>query len=176
MSVLSSHRAQALHPFEKEQAMIPKKILFCADFSENSLPALKYAMAYAKAFDAELLIIHVINSSRLGYSSLGEGVPLDMRAALDNIQQSVEKGLGVIAQDCGREVAKVDTFACMGSPAYEIVRFAEERSVDLIVTGTHGWTGFKHLIMGSTAENVVRTASCPVLTVRSSPRADTSAS
>ncbi len=150
--------------------MLPKKILFCADFSENSLPALNHAIAYAKAFDAELLIIHVINSSQLGYSSLGEGVPLDMRAALDNIQQSVEKALKVIAQDCGREVATVYTFACIGSPAYEIVRFADEHSVGLIVTGTHGWTGFKHLIMGSTAENVVRTASCPVLTVKSSSK------
>ena len=43
-----------------------------------------------------------------------------------------------------------------------------EESVDLIVMGTHGWTGFKHLILGSTAENVVRTAKCPVLTVKSS--------
>jgi universal stress protein A len=149
--------------------MLPKKILFCADFSENSLPAQQYAIAYAKAFSAELFIIHVINASQLGYSSLGEGVPLDMRVALDAIQQSVEKAMSIIAQDCGREVASVETYACIGSPAYEIVRFAEERSIGLIVTGTHGWTGFKHLIMGSTAENVVRTASCPVLTVRSVP-------
>ena len=156
--------------------MIPKKILFCADFSENSLPALRYAIGYAKKFAAELLIIHVINSSQLGYSSLGEGVPLDMRAALDSIQQSVDQALKAMAQDCAREVSKVETFACIGSPAYEIVRFAEERSVGLIVTGTHGWTGFKHLIMGSTAENVVRTASCPVLTVRSLPRKDPRAS
>ena len=149
--------------------MIPTKILLCADFSENSLPARQCAIAYAKAFDAELLIIHVINSSQLGYSSLGEGVPLDMRSTLDSIQQSVEKALKEIAQECGNEVAKIETYACIGSPAYEIVRFAEEHSVGLIVTGTHGWTGFKHLIMGSTAENVVRMASCPVLTVRSAP-------
>jgi universal stress protein A len=149
--------------------MIPKKILFCSDFSENSQPAREYALAYAKAFAAELLIIHVINSSQLGYSSLGEGVPLDMRSTLDNIQESVDKALTTVAEQCKRQVSEVETYACVGSPAYEIVRFAEERSIGLIVTGTHGWTGFKHLIMGSTAENVVRMASCPVLTVRSSP-------
>lgn len=153
--------------------MIPKKILFCADFSENSLPAREYAIAYAKVFAAELLIIHVINASQLGYSSLGEGVPLDMRSTMDSIQQSVDKALKLIAQECSGEVSKVSTYACIGSPAYEIVRFAQESSVDLIVQGTHGWTGFKHLIMGSTAENVVRTASCPVLTVRSSAGEDT---
>ena len=147
--------------------MLPRKILFCADFSENSLPARQYAIDYAKVFGAEILIIHVINSSQLGYSSLGEGVPLDMRSTLDSIQQSVDKALKIIAQECSADGAKVETYACIGSPAYEIVRYAAERSVDLIVQGTHGWTGFKHLVMGSTAENVVRTASCPVLTVRS---------
>jgi universal stress protein A len=157
---------------EKDPPMIPKKILFCSDFSENSLPAREYALAYAKAFDAELIIIHVINSSQLGYSSLGEGVPLDMRSTLDSIQESVGKALLVVAQECSGQLPKVDTYVCIGSPAYEIVRFAEERSVGLIVTGTHGWTGFKLLIMGSTAENVVRMASCPVLTVRSSPPSD----
>lgn len=50
----------------------------------------------------------------------------------------------------------------------EIVKFAEENSIDLIVLGTHGRTGFTHLIIGSTAENVVRMAKCPVLTVKSS--------
>ena len=49
--------------------MIPKKVLFCTDFSENSLPARQYAIDFAKAFDAELVILHVVNSSRLVYGS-----------------------------------------------------------------------------------------------------------
>jgi universal stress protein A len=147
--------------------MIPKKILFCTDFSENSRPALEYALDYAKIFGAELLILHIINSSQIGYPSLEEGVPVDIRSALDSIQQSVSKALDLILKDCSG-VTAVSAHSRVGSPAYEIIRFADEASAGLIVMGTHGWTGFKHLIMGSTAENVVRTADCPVLTVRSS--------
>jgi universal stress protein A len=147
--------------------MIPKKILFCTDFSENSRPALEYALDYAKTFGADLLILHIINSSQIGYPSLEEGVPVDIRSALDSIQQSVSKALDLILKECSG-VTAVSAHSRVGSPAYEIIRFADEASAGLIVMGTHGWTGFKHLIMGSTAENVVRTADCPVLTVRSS--------
>jgi len=146
--------------------MIPKKILLCTDFSDNSRPALEYAVAYAKTFGAELMVLHIINSSQIGYPSLEEGVPVDIRSALDSIQQSVSKALELVTKECS-EIHKVTTHSRVGSPAYEIVRFADENSAGLIVMGTHGWTGFKHLIMGSTAENVVRTAECPVLTVRS---------
>jgi len=66
----------------------------------------------------------------------------------------------------------VNTFSRMGIPANEIVRLADEESMELIVMGTHGWTGFKHLVLGSTAENVVRSANCPVLTVKSSAQAE----
>ncbi len=150
--------------------MIPKKILFCTDFSENSRPARDYALDYAKAFGSEVLILHIINSSQIGYPSLEEGVPVDIRSALESIRDSVSKALEIMAQECGKEVPAVSTYSRVGTPAYEIARFADEQSVGLIVMGTHGWTGFKHLVMGSTAENVVRTASCPVLTVRSSPQ------
>jgi universal stress protein A len=148
--------------------MLPRKILLCTDFSDNSKPAGQHAMEYARAFDADLVILHVINSSRIGYPSLEEGMPVDIRAALSDIQQSVEKALSLIATECRKELTQVQTSVRIGTPASEIVRFAEEESIHLIVTGTHGWTGFKHLLLGSTAENVVRTARCPVLTVKSS--------
>jgi universal stress protein A len=147
--------------------MIPKKILFCTDFSENSLPARSHATDYARVLGAELLIIHVIDSSQLGYSSLAEGVPLDIRSTLENIQLSANRALEIMATDCRRDVSDVSVFSCMGSPAYEIARFTQENGVSLIVMGTHGWTGIKHLIMGSTADKVLRSAMCPVLTVRS---------
>jgi universal stress protein A len=150
--------------------MIPKKILFCADFSDNSLPARQYAVEFAKAFGAEITIIHVINSNQLGYSSLAEGVPLDIRAALEAIQEASEKALGLLVEEFRRDVGQVTTYSRMGNPAYEIVSYAKENGIGLIVMGTHGWTGFRHLIMGSTAENVVRLAACPVLTVRSGQR------
>jgi nucleotide-binding universal stress UspA family protein len=146
--------------------MRPKRILFCTDFSENSRPARRHAVEYADAFGADLLILHVINSSQIGYPSLEESVPVDIREALAKIQESVDKALELVAGECRKVVEQVEIYSRLGIPANEIVRFSDEQSVDLIVMGTHGWTGFKHLILGSTAENVVRTAGCPVLTVR----------
>ncbi len=148
--------------------MLPQKILLCTDFSDNSKPARQHAIDYARAFDAELTILHVINSSRIGYPSLEEGIPVDIRSALSDIQQSVERALSLIATECRKDLSRVETSVRIGAPASEIVSFAEEESINLIVMGTHGWTGFKHLMMGSTAANVVRTARCPVLTVKSS--------
>ncbi len=85
-----------------------------------------------------------------------------------NIEEGVEEELELLANDCRLELKGVDAQYRSGAPAEEIVRFADENSADLIVMGTHGWTGLRHLVMGSTAENVVRTANCPVLTVKSS--------
>jgi universal stress protein A len=150
--------------------MVPQKILFSTDFSENSIAARECAVDYAEGFGAELVILHVINSSQIGYPSLEEGVPLDIRSALEGIQQSVDKALELIGTDCRKVLESVSACSRIGIPASEIVRFARDEKMDLIVMGTHGWTGIKHLIMGSTAENVVRTASCPVLTVRSSQK------
>lgn len=148
--------------------MIPKKILFCTDFSENSTKARQCAIEYARAFDAHLMILHVVNTSQIGYPSVeGKSVPLDIRSTVESIQESVDRALGMLAEECGKTVKEVTTWSRVGVPATEIVRIAVDEAVGLIVMGTHGWTGFKHLIMGSTAENVVRTADCPVLTVKS---------
>jgi universal stress protein A len=148
--------------------MIPKKLLFCTDFSENSRPAFQYAVEIAQAFEAELTIFHVINSSRLGYPAFEVGVPFDLQGVLNSINESVEKAFqGLVAECEGTVCTETKTASRMGVPANEIVRFAEEERIELIIMGTHGWTGFRHLILGSTAENVVRTAGCPVLTVKS---------
>jgi len=146
--------------------MIPKKILLSTDFSENSRPAGEYAIDFARAFGADLWILHVINSSRIGYPSAAESLPIDIKETIEKIQQSVDKGLALLAAECETALVNVKTYSRVGIPAREIVRFADEQAIELIVMGTHGWTGFKHLIMGSTAENVVRTAKCAVLTVR----------
>ncbi len=151
--------------------MLPKRILMCTDFSENSLPARQYAIEWAKAFRAELFILHVVNSRLLGYpgfaaSALGETTIM----IEEQIRKGVEEELETIAGECQAQFEKVRVFSETGSPAEEIVAFAKAKAVDLIVMGTHGWTGAKHLLLGSTAENVVRTSECPVLTVRVPPQ------
>jgi len=143
--------------------MIPKKILFCTDFSKNSEPACQWAVDCAKAFGAELLVLHTINPGLLRYPSL-EDLPLS-EVSLEDIEKQAHETLETIAQLCRRDVVEVKTFCRTGVPAQAIVDFATEECADLIVMGTHGWTGLSHLLLGSTAEHVVRMARRPVLTV-----------
>jgi universal stress protein A len=146
--------------------VIPKKILVCTDFSENSLPARQCAVEWAKAFKAELAILHVVNSRFFGYPTFADRVPMEMALIQQNIEEGVREELDSIANKCRKGLSNVQAHSRAGSPAEEIIRFADEESVDLIIMGTHGWTGVRHMILGSTAENVVRTANCPVLSVR----------
>ncbi|MBI5251875.1 MAG: universal stress protein [Desulfomonile tiedjei] len=152
--------------------MLPRRILFCADFSDNSVRAREYASVFAAEFGAELFVLHVIDSTLIGYPSLDAGVPVDIKSALDEIQHSVDKALALVSEKCSPKAPYVQTFSRFGVPSFEIVKFAGEKGIEMIVMGTHGRTGFRHLLMGSTAENVVRTANCAVLTVRSSSNSE----
>ncbi|MFH0823150.1 MAG: universal stress protein [Pseudomonadota bacterium] len=152
--------------------MIPKRILLATDFSENSTAARECAADYARAFDAELLILHVVDPSPLGCPIFHDRVPVDMAELQKNIEAGAQQELDSVAADCASDLRSVRAFYRTGKPAHEIVAFADEELIDLIVMGTHGWTGFKHIILGSTAENVVRSANCPVLTVRSANGAE----
>lgn len=149
--------------------MVPKKILLCTDFSENSVGAREYAIDFANAFDADLLILHVLNSSRLGFPAFETGVPFDLQEVLKSVEDSIQSALNATAEECRRVLkGNLLIFSRIGIPSNEIVKLADEEKADLIIMGTHGWTGFKHLVLGSTAENVVRTSVCPVMTVKSS--------
>ncbi len=145
----------------------PKKIVYCTDFSENSIPARLRAVEYAKSFRAELIIVHVLSSRLMGYPFFEEAIGADMAELQHKLDERVKIELNEVAKDCGQECALVRTCVRSGVTATEIVRCADELSADLIVMGTHGWSGLKHLILGSTVENVLRIASCPVLIVRS---------
>jgi nucleotide-binding universal stress UspA family protein len=155
--------------------MTVKKIMFCTDFSESCIPARRTAIEYAHAFGAELIIFHVVSSQSLGYPIFEERIPFDMNELRRNIEQNVESELEQIVKLCETELGdecslspeNINAHFRSGEPPQEICDFAEQNAVDLIVIGTHGWKGFRHLILGSTAENVVRMATCPVLTVRS---------
>jgi len=146
--------------------MIPKKILFCTDFSENSRPAFTLATEYAKAFQAQLLIVHVIDYKDFpGYVDWVE----KLREVLDSTEQAVNKRLQSMVQECAHAVKDVKTYCRRGVTAQEVVALAQEEDVDLIVVGTHGRTGVKHLVMGSVARSVLKTAHRPVLIVEGPP-------
>ena len=146
--------------------MIPRKILFCTDFSENSDAPRRLAAEYAERFNASLAIVHVVQAWA-GFPTYEFRVPVDLHELTLQIQESVGADLAEMAKQCGPGIPEVTTHCKIGAPAQEIVKLAGELSADLIVMGTHGWTGFKHLLLGSVAENVLRLASCPVLVVKS---------
>jgi acetoin utilization protein AcuB len=148
----------------------PQRILYCTDFSENSIPARLRAVEYAKILRAELIIMHVLSSRLVGYPFFEEAVGDDIAELQQKLDDRVKVELEEVAKACGQDCAVVRTCVRSGVTANEIVRCADELSADLIVMGTHGWSGLKHLILGSTVENVLRMASCPVLIVRPAGR------
>jgi len=143
--------------------MAPKKILFCTDFSENSEPARELAVEYAKALGADLNIIHVIDMGWI--PSPGGWAGTGIAPILSVLETTAATELESIAKKCSEVVKGVLTYCKVGSVPREIVGFATEQGVDLIVIGTHGRTGVKHLIMGSVARSVLRMAHRPVLIV-----------
>ncbi len=146
--------------------MLPKKILFCTDFSENSLPAWGLAVDYAQAFGAQLLILNVIDYKDLpGYVDWAE----KLRELLGEVERMADERLQSMAKECSSVLKDVKTYCRTGSTPKEIVALAKEESVDLIVVGTHGRTGVKDLVMGSVARSVVKKAHRPVLIVEGPP-------
>lgn len=151
----------------REDEMIPKKILYCTDFSENSRIAGRYAQAYAKAFSSDLLVLHVIQSWE-GFPSYQDRFKDDIQQIIRKAEESVAAELTLLGDEFSQDAKAVATFSRMGIPAREIVRLADEESVDLIVMGTRGRTGLKHVLLGSVAENVIKISRCPVLVARAS--------
>lgn len=138
------------------------RILLPTDFSELSSHATRYACALADQFGAELHVLHVYERMLIPESSVG----VDWALVLAEAKQSAEKQMtNVLDATWGDGHAVVKAFI-EGAPFVEIVRYAREHDIDLIVLGTHGRTGLAHMLLGSVAEKVVRKASCPVLTVR----------
>jgi universal stress protein A len=140
----------------------PKRILVPIDFSKESLKALRYAVPFAEQFGASLCLICVLDRASALYG--GESIALAMpeRALIDEARRR----LLTLAADEIEEVVPVDAQVRTGKPWEEIVTVAKELDIDLIIIATHGYGGLKHVLMGSTAERVVRHAPCPVLVVR----------
>jgi nucleotide-binding universal stress UspA family protein len=137
-----------------------RKILVPTDFSPGAAAAIDEARMLAKAFEATLTLFHVYSLPTYVFpdgSTFVAGAEVTAR-----IQHDVEEALSRAAQTI--HDVPVETRSQIGSAWDEIVRTARE--YDLVVMGTHGRTGLRHLFLGSVAEKVVRHAHCPVLTVR----------
>jgi nucleotide-binding universal stress UspA family protein len=143
-----------------------KKILFATDFSECAKAAQNYAAAFAEQFHADLHVLHVLPDVALMVPEAGTSFSLPQNYMLD-MKNEAQRSIDMLFPDAKQREAVVRNVR-MGNPFLEIVKYAEENQIDLIVIGTHGRGALMHLLMGSVAEKVVRKAGCPVLTVRSS--------
>jgi universal stress protein A len=133
------------------------------DFSQQSRKAMQYALSFAKQFNAEVLLLHVIEFTPLPAPPLAV---VQDETTQTKLHESSAKELGQW-RDMISAQATVRASVRNGLSAHaEIVNAAAEGNIDLIILGTQGRTGLAHLLIGSTAERVVRHAPCPVMVVR----------
>ncbi len=141
-----------------------EKILCPVDFSKVSMEALKLSGELADKFGAGLIIVHVLEPI-LAPTDFSFG-PLSMTDVEDKLADRAQEGIEQAAANLGIPRDKIQSIVARGIGSQEIIRIASENKADLIVMGTHGYTGLTHALLGSTAERVVRRAPCPVLTVK----------
>jgi nucleotide-binding universal stress UspA family protein len=141
------------------------EILLATDFSEPSAGALEYSKALARAFGARIHVLHVLEDLA-AHAWTTEVYVAALPGVHEEMERQATERLAKVFTDEERKIYRVRTELRAGSPFVEVVRYAREEQVDLIVMGTHGRGPLAHMLLGSVAERVVRKASCPVLTVR----------
>jgi nucleotide-binding universal stress UspA family protein len=144
-----------------------KTIVVPVDFSSCSREGLRYAIAFAKGFGAKIILLH---ATYLGYIYSCEGTAIyDIPGLQKAARKTAERKMHEFVRSVNFGAVKFETAFTDGSPVTDICAFAKNHDVDLIITSTHGFTGFKHVLIGSIAEQVIRHAPCSVLVVPSHP-------
>jgi nucleotide-binding universal stress UspA family protein len=145
-----------------------KAILVPVDFSSCSREGLRYAIGFANEFGARIILLH---ATYLGYIYSSEGTAIyDIPALQKAARKTAEHKMRELVRSVNFGHVKFETVFTEGSPVLDICAYAKDHDVDLIITSTHGLTGFKHVLIGSIAEQVVRHAPCSVLVVPSHPQ------
>ena len=143
-----------------------KKLLVPVDFSDTSRRAFYVALRMARLFSAETYVLHVQEPIR-GFDT---GEAMEKKAQeITRLEEGVRRRVNELFEDGGlgeidRRRVHVDVTG--GKPYLEICRYAYHNDVDMIVIGSHGYSGVKHRLFGSQTEKVVRLAPCPVLTIK----------
>ncbi|MSR31799.1 MAG: universal stress protein [Gemmataceae bacterium] len=143
-----------------------QSILVPTDFSKQSRTALQYGIELAKKFNSTLDVLHVVQDVAVFLPETAVLAPSVAVAAFEPLLQAARKLMEEFLQPFQNQGVPFHSHCEEGNPLDEILQFAEDKKVDLIIIGTHGHTGFAHMVLGSVAEAVVRRAPCPVLTVR----------
>lgn len=145
--------------------IVLKNILVATDFGEPAAAALDYGRDFARQYGANLHVFFVEDDIVARYAS--DMSPVFMPDAQRNLEKAAQGRLDALITDEDRQQlhARASVRAAL-SPALEIVQYAKDHAIDLIIVGTHGRRAIAHFLLGSVAERVARTAPCPVLTVR----------
>ena len=137
-----------------------RRILHPTDFSEYSQNAFHIAVDLARIHKASILVLHVarpLSEEQVSFGEASVPQPAEYHHRLAEAEREVTGGAPGVA---------IERLVLDGEPAHVVARVAEERRCDLIVIGSHGRTGLQRILMGSTAEYIIRLAPCPVLTVK----------
>lgn len=148
--------------------VLPKTILVPTDLSEGAEEALDYALDLAAALGAQVHLLNVVGIPSLGVPELGLAMA---SVTIDTVVVENQKAIDELAARKRTTAPIGQAILRTGDAKDTILQVAKELGADLIVMGTHGRRGLKRALLGSIAELVVRTAACPVLTVRTSDAA-----
>lgn len=148
--------------------MLPVRNILCPiDFSESSFEALAIAVELGEHFEAKLYVLHVLElqPAPAAFDPLSGAVSV---AALhrSELENNIRRSMEEVMQKYSRSSVGLTSLIEDGAAAQKIVQIAKDLEADLIAISTHGRTGWRRFVYGSVAEEVVRTASCPVLTTR----------
>ena len=148
--------------------IVLKNILVATDFSEPAAVAMAYGRDLARTYNARLHVVHIVEDVLTHYSP-------EIGLVSEQVQKDLEELAwrdldAAVTDDDRRTISIVANVKTSVNIASGIVDYAKANAIDLIITGTHGRGAVKHLLMGSVAERVVRTAPCPALTVHAHER------
>jgi nucleotide-binding universal stress UspA family protein len=148
--------------------MLPIKNILCpTDFSDPSYEALKVADELAAHFGATLHVVNVVPLVPIVEAPIGvESASFNVASYQQELEGQAQKSLKSLTEQKISKGVNIVTEVLIGNAAGEVMRYAGEKAVDLIVIATHGLSGWRRFISGSTTEQIVRQSSCPVLTIR----------
>jgi universal stress protein A len=147
-----------------------RKIILATDFSEASEDASYHAVLLAQTYNAELQALHVFNPRSIG--TMYKAAKKEEKENEDLVKTR-ERGKKMLNKLADSFHVKAETIFTEGHAGPEIIRVAAEQNADLLVVGTHGYTGWNRLALGSVAEYIVRHSPCAVLTIKPTEREET---
>ncbi|MGC1962188.1 MAG: universal stress protein, partial [Candidatus Sulfotelmatobacter sp.] len=139
---------------EQRQAHYLSRILFCTDFSENSERALSYAISVTEEYDAELILLHVLEQA--------PSLAAKTKAAIATATEKLDK----LIPQAKRKTLKIKTVVRTGKPYQQIIQLVKEAQIDTVVMGVRGRGALDQAVFGSTTYRVLQLGSCPVLAVQ----------